>query len=140
MVASLMRSESAMAAKGPRHRQQQDRRAVFAPMSFELSERVRKRLGATGKEMAAYIGVTSQTYRRRAQQGELVGAESAKVEMLDALLRLGARVLGDEERAGAWLASPILSLEGRRPIELLDSVTGYERVRNKLLQIEYGTF
>lgn len=61
-------------------------------------------------------------------------------EMLDALLDLGTRVLGSEERAGQWLESPILSLEGKKPIELLDTVEGYERVKNKLLQIEYGTF
>ena len=61
-------------------------------------------------------------------------------EMLDTLLDLGTRVLGSEERAGQWLKSPILSLEGKKPIELLDTVEGYERVKNKLLQIEYGTF
>ena len=90
--------------------------------------------------LPAYIGVTFRTYQRRAQKGELADAESAKVEMLDSLLALGARVLGDDTRAGEWLTSPILSLEGKRPIELLDTIKGYERVKNKLLQIEYGTF
>ncbi len=90
--------------------------------------------------MAAYIGVTHRTYQRRAKKGELEDAESAKVEMLDSLLDLGERVLGDEEAAREWLTSPILSLQGRKPIELLDTVKGYERVKNKLLQIEYGTF
>lgn len=121
-------------------RGQQGRRDVFTPKPFALSERVRERLGATGEEMAAYIGVTFRTYQRRAQKGELADAESAKVEMLDSLLELGTRVLGDEEQAGEWLTSPILSLESRKPIELLDTVKGYERVKNKLLQIEYGTF
>lgn len=60
--------------------------------------------------------------------------------MLDSLLELRTRVLGDKGQAGEWLTSPILSLEGRKPIELLDTVKGYERVKNKLLQIEYGTF
>lgn len=121
-------------------RRQEGRRDVFTPKPFELSERVRERLGATSEEMAAYIGVTFRTYQRRAQKGELADAESAKVEMLDSLLALGARVLGDDTRAGEWLTSPILSLEGKRPIELLDTIKGYERVKNKLLQIEYGTF
>lgn len=119
---------------------QHDRREVFSPKPFELSEAVARRLGATSEQMAAYIGVTHRTYQRRAKKGELEDAESAKVEMLDSLLDLGERVLGDEEAAREWLTSPILSLQGRKPIELLDTVKGYERVKNKLLQIEYGTF
>ncbi len=120
--------------------EQGDRPTVFATQPFTASEKVAKRLGVTGQQMAAYIGVTFRTYQRRAQKGLLEDAESAKVEMLDSLLDLGTRVLGDEEAAREWLTSPVLSLEGRRPIELLDTVKGYERVKNKLLQIEYGTF
>ena len=121
-------------------RKRSERRKVFAPKPFALSQSVAKRLGATEEQMAAYIGVTTRTYQRRAKKGELEDAESAKVEMLDSLLSLGTRVLGDEEAAREWLTSPILSLEGQKPIELLDTVKGYERVKNKLLQIEYGTF
>lgn len=113
---------------------------VFASQPFTLSESVRTRLGVNSVQMAAYIGVTFRTYQRRARKGVLEDAESAKVEMLDSLLKLGGRVLGSEERAGQWLTSPILSLQGQTPIELLDTVRGYERVKNKLLQIEYGTF
>lgn len=113
---------------------------VFTSRPFALSESVRERLGASNEQMAAYIGVTFRTYQRRAKRGALEDAESAKVEMLDSLLSLGKRVLGSEVRAGQWLTSPILSLEGQKPIELLGTVKGYERVKNKLLQIEYGTF
>lgn len=116
------------------------RPTVFAAQPFTLSESVARRLGASGEQMAAYIGVTFRTYQRRAQKGRLEDAEAAKVEMLDSLLNLGVRVLGDEAAARDWLTSPVLSLEGRRPIELLDTLKGYERVKNKLLQIEYGTF
>lgn len=113
---------------------------VFAEQPFALSESVRHRLQATSEEMAGYIGVTLRTYQRRAQRGTLADAESAKVEMLDSLLDLGSRVLGNGDEARLWLTSPIVSLGGERPIDLLDTVRGYERVKNKLLQIEYGTF
>lgn len=113
---------------------------VFARQPFELSESVRKRLDATNEQMAEYIGVTFRTYQRRAKKGTLEDAESAKVEMLDSLLDLGSRVLGSEEEARMWLTSPILSLGSARPIDLLETVKGYERVKNKLLQIEYGTY
>ena len=113
---------------------------VFENRPFELSEDVRERLDATHEQMAEYIGITYRTYQRRAKKGVLEDAESAKVEMLASLLDLGARVLGSESEARLWLTSPILSLGNERPIDLLDTVKGYERVKNKLVQIEYGTF
>lgn len=113
---------------------------VFDELPFAHSESVRERLGASSEQMARIIGITPRTYQRRSQQGRLDDAESAKVEMLGALLDLGERVHGSAEEAGMWLTSPILSLDGHRPIDLLTSVRGYERVKNKLLQIEYGTF
>ncbi len=114
--------------------------SVFAERPFQYSESVRERLGATNEQMAEYIGVSFRTYQRRAQRGRLEDAESAKVEMLDSLLDLGERVLGSESKAREWLTSPILSLGDERPIDLLETVKGYERVKNKLLQIEYGTY
>lgn len=113
---------------------------VFATLPFETAERVRHRLDATVEEMAGYIGLPLRTYQRRAKDGLLKDAESAKIEMFDSLLDLGSRVLGSDAEARLWLTSPILSLGGERPIELLDTVRGYERVKNKLLQIEYGTY
>lgn len=113
---------------------------VFSSLPFELSEQVRQRLGVTAEQMAAFIGVTYRTYQRRSQAGALADAESAKVEMLDSLLSLGERVLGSSEQASAWLTSPLLSLGGEPPITMLDTVRGYERVKNKLLQIEYGNY
>ncbi|MFA5595125.1 MAG: MbcA/ParS/Xre antitoxin family protein [Trueperaceae bacterium] len=67
-------------------------------------------------------------------------AENQKTRMLASLLDLGKRVLGDEEAAREWLTSPIASLGGQVPIALLNTVKGYERVKNKLLQIEYGNY
>lgn len=113
---------------------------VFSKQPFALSESVRQRLGASSEQMAGIIGITLRTYQRRSQQGRLDDAESAKVEMLRTLLDLGERVHGSAEEAALWLTSPILSLQGARPIDLLNTVKGYERVKNKLLQIEYGTF
>ncbi len=113
---------------------------VFTERPFEFSESVRERLGATNEQMAEYIGVSFRTYQRRAQRGRLEDAESAKVEMLDSLLDLGERVLGSEAKAREWLTSPIVSLGSERPVDLLETVKGYERVKNKLLQIEYGTY
>lgn len=113
---------------------------VFASQPFSALEQVRRRLGITAEEMAAYIGLPLRTYQRRAKEGRLTGAESAKVEMVSALLDLAERVLGGQHEAREWLTSPILSLGGEQPLALLDTVRGYERVKNKLLQIEYGTF
>lgn len=114
--------------------------SVFAQQPFGFAEMIRERLGATEAQMARYIGVPHRTYRRRARTGYLNGAESLKVGMIDALLNHAERILGSEGEAREWLTSPILSLGDRRPVDLLDTIDGYERVRNKLVSIEYGTY
>lgn len=106
---------------------------------YATAEGLRKRLGLDGKSMADYLGIDEKTYFRRAG-GELKGGESLKVEMLAAILEEATRVLHGEEEATHWITTPIISLDRKRPIDLLTSIGGYERVKNTLTKIEYGMY
>lgn len=66
--------------------------------------------------------------------------ENLHVEMLNEILQEAERVFRDEEIARAWLLTPIISLDNRRPLDHLDSITGYERVKDALGKIEYGQY
>lgn len=90
--------------------------------------------------MAAFLGLTPAAYAYRLRSGRLPYEEAMKLEMLKGVLEEAVRALRGEKEGVEWLQASILSLEGRRPVDLLASVRGYEHVRNKLLQIEYGTF
>ncbi len=90
--------------------------------------------------LARFLGVSAKTLARRAQKGVLDEAESMKTEMLAKTFDEARRILGDEGKARRWLASPIVSLDGLRPIDHLDSIDGYERVRETLTKVEYGMY
>jgi len=117
---------------------------VLAARGYDLrghatAERLRKSLGLDAKSMADYLGIDEKTYFRRAR-GQLKGGESLKVEMLAAILEEATRVLHGEEEATHWITTPIISLDRKRPIDLLTSIGGYERVKNTLTKIEYGMY
>lgn len=108
--------------------------------SFSRAENVRKKVGFTQHEYAGFLGIDPRTYTRRAEEEQLKSGESLQVEMVDKILEEAARVFRDDELARKWLRSPIISLDNRRPIDHLDSIEGYERVKDTLGKIEYGMY
>lgn len=86
------------------------------------------------------MGVDPRTYVRRSQEKYLKRSESMQVELIEGVLAEAARVFRDEGFAREWLVSSIISLDKRRPIDHLDSIRGYERVKNTLVKIEYGMY
>jgi len=104
------------------------------------AQRLRVVMGWSRAEMAAFLGLTPAAYAYRLRSGRLRFEEAMRVEMLEGVLEEAVRVLRGEEEGVEWLQASILSLEGRRPVDLLVSVRGYERVKNTLGKIEYGMY
>lgn len=107
---------------------------------YTRAESVRRRVGFTQQEYAEFLGIDPRTYTRRAEEEQLKSGESLQVEMIDNVLEEATRVFRDEELGRKWLKSPIISLDNRRPIDHLDSIEGYERVKDTLGKIEYGMY
>lgn len=105
---------------------------------YARAEIVRRKVGFTQQEYADFLGIDPRTYTRRAEEEQLKSGESLQVEMVDKVLEEATRVFRDEELARKWLRSPIISLGNKRPIDHLDSIEGYERVKDTLGKIEYG--
>jgi putative toxin-antitoxin system antitoxin component (TIGR02293 family) len=137
-----------MASKGPAARSLDVRfvvdrgsaEASYRSVTFRSLERLARSAGLDDADLASFLGVSRKTLDRRARKGALEAAESMKAEMLSNILREARRILGDEGKARRWLTGPIASLDGRRPIDHLDSIEGYERVRETLTKIEYGMY
>lgn len=91
-------------------------------------------------ELAQFLGISPKTMERRLQSNAWDKAEAYKLDMLLHLEREASEVFGNAERAAQWLASPIPALDNAAPIELLDSVDGYERAKNALLRQAYGMY
>lgn len=61
----------------------------------------------------------------------------------DRLLSIAARaaeVLGSEEKASRWLHSPNRALDGRRPLDIVDTDLGAREVEAVLGRIEHGVY
>lgn len=110
------------------------------PQSFLQAEIIRKQIGFTQQEFARILGIDQRTYSRRADEQQLKGSESLQVEMLNEVLQEAARVFRDSELARKWLHSSIIGLDNKRPIDHLNSIGGYERVKDTLGKIEYGLY
>lgn len=107
---------------------------------YTRAEYVRQKVGFTQHEYADFLGIDSRTYTRRAEEEQLKSGESLQVEMVDKILEEATRVFRDHDLARKWLRSPIISLDNRPPIDHLDSIEGYERVKDTLGKIEYGMY
>lgn len=110
------------------------------PQSFSRAEHIRKKVGFTQQEFAGLLGIDPRTYTRRGEDEVLKSGESLQVEMLEEVLAEATRVFRDEELARKWLHSPIIGLDLKRPLDHLDSIQGYERVKDALGKIEYGMY
>lgn len=112
----------------------------YRVVTFRSLEGLARRAGLDETGLAGFLGVSPKTLARRAAKGVLDEAESLKAEMLSNTLNEALRIMGDEAKARRWLNSAVVSLGGLRPIDHLDSIEGYERVRESLTKIEYGMY
>ena len=59
-------------------------------------------------------------------------------EEITKVTELAIKVLGDKDKAEAWLISPLKSLNGQTPASILENDGGLEEVRALLQKIESG--
>ncbi len=83
------------------------------------------------------IGGT-QLRRRLAGQGTMAPGEAERVTLAEDLVERGTRTFGDREVFMAWLGDESPGLGGKRPMDLIRSITGMHLVMDELLAIEHG--
>jgi putative toxin-antitoxin system antitoxin component (TIGR02293 family) len=88
------------------------------------------------------IGVSERTLQRKAQTSSTLLDTNAsdRAIRLSSVTDLAVEVLGSMENAEQWLTSPELSLDGARPIDLLQSTPGTEAVRTLLMRMDFGVY
>jgi putative toxin-antitoxin system antitoxin component (TIGR02293 family) len=115
-----------------------------SPRSFRFSRRVHALTSGfdfTDSDLAGILDVNKRTITRwRAQDARLSPQQIDRIAVLESILDLGKRVLGSENEVRLWLNSPVLALEGQKPIELIKTESGRRRIENVLLQIEAGVY
>lgn len=97
--------------------------------------------GFSNAVLAEILDVTTKTLSRyQANDKPLSTQQKDRIEMVESILALGVRVLGDEGEMKNWLSRPVYSIDNKRPIDLIVSESGRRRVENVLLQIEGGAY
>jgi putative toxin-antitoxin system antitoxin component (TIGR02293 family) len=92
-------------------------------------------------QICKVIGTSERTLQRAAEQ-----ARPLDTNVSDRALRLASvtsqaiDVLGSQEAAERWLASPALGLDGRKPIDLLQSTEGTDLVKTLLTRMDYDVY
>jgi len=93
------------------------------------------------EQVLKVVGISERTLQRAAEK-----ARPLDINVSDRALRLASvtsqaiDVLGSQEAAERWLSSPALGLDGRKPIDLLQSTEGTDLVKTLLTRMDYDVY
>ena len=91
--------------------------------------------------LARVIGIPQRTLSRRlSAHKRLSPEESDRAVRFARLLAMTIDTLGSKEKAAHWLQSLNRALDGRTPLELLDTDAGTQSVETILGRIAYGVY
>lgn len=107
---------------------------------FRLIEDLSRDLVLSVRDIGDLLAMHPRTLQRRRETGKLEEAELLKVEMLDETFAMATATFHDSETARSWLFSPLAALEFERPVDLVKTIKGYERVKGLLGQIMFGVY
>ncbi|QDQ82133.1 DUF2384 domain-containing protein [Paraburkholderia megapolitana] len=118
----------------------EQRLTIREGMDAIIVERIAKELlHIPLQTVLAGLGLPSSTILRKISKEErLSGAESDRVARVLYVLEEATQVFEDDALAAEWLQRPHAELGGLRPLEVLDSQPGYDRVRDLLMRITFG--
>jgi putative toxin-antitoxin system antitoxin component (TIGR02293 family) len=92
-------------------------------------------------QICKVIGTTDRTLQRAAEHSRLLDTNvSDRALRLASVTSQAIDVLGSQEAAERWLSSPALGLDGRKPIDLLQSTEGTDLVKTLLTRMDYGVY
>ena len=114
--------------------------SVAVSHTYELIPTLSRDLKVSVKQVGELLGIHPRTLQRRQESGSLEEAELLKAQMLDETFGLATKVFHDADQARNWLFSEIATLDFGRPVDLLKTIQGYERVKQLLGQIAFGVY
>ena len=114
--------------------------AIRSGLPFAALEAIIEKLQLNIGEAAAVLRIPERTLARRKKEKRLLPDESDRVIRLARVYAHAVEVFETEEGATDWFEDPIRALGGRRPLDLLDTDMGVQRVDAVLTRIQYGVY
>jgi len=97
-----------------------------------------KSTGLTLELFALMTHITARTLQRKKPEEKLSPEASERAILIGKLYFTGQEVFGKKEKFQSWMNRENISLNQKKPKELLDTITGIGLVQDELLRIEYG--
>lgn len=98
---------------------------------------------ASGNLLEKAIGISVRTLQRRKNDAPDIALnidQGSRTWKFAEILGRAIEIFGTKDAAEAWLNTPAIGLNQRRPIDLLSTVVGVEAVEDYLTRIEYGVY
>jgi putative toxin-antitoxin system antitoxin component (TIGR02293 family) len=92
-------------------------------------------------EWASVMYVSTRTLQTRIKENtSFEPLQSERVELVMQVMERGKEVFGDTKKFRRWLDAPRPMLSGKKPIDLLNDLSGIGEVFAELGRIEHGVF
>lgn len=100
-----------------------------------------ERLHVGNAVLSRKLGIPQRTLTRRLSEASLLTpAESDRTARMARVYASAVEMIGDEEKAIAWLNTPNRALGGEKPLDQLDTDMGTRTVEDILGRIAYGVY
>ena len=107
-------------------------------LPFEVAVDLASRMDITQEELARLLNSSVAELRISRRDGKLTLAQGNRVTRLERLYADIEDLLGDA--ASSWLKQALPGLQGRTPLELLDTEPGLIKVLTLTTQLNYGIY
>jgi putative toxin-antitoxin system antitoxin component (TIGR02293 family) len=116
------------------------RSSVLKGLPFSAFEAVQKEIDLPQNQLSSILGIPTRTMARRKESQQLTSVESDRLYRVARVFAFTVEVLGDTQKARAWLKSPNRGLGDAVPLTLLDTDIGAGQVEDVLLRLKYGIY
>lgn len=116
------------------------REAILRGLPYASFEALASAFHIAKKDLLALLRVPPRTLARRKRARRFEADESDRLFRIGRIAVQAEEVLGDREKAAAWLQEPNRALGGRTPLRQLDTDLGAREVEDLLLRIGHGVY
>jgi len=114
--------------------------AVRAGFPYSAVTALARGTGMPEDAVLDLVGISPRTAARRRNQKRLTAEESDRLYRVSRVIAFAAGVLGEMDKARAWLERQNRALGGQAPLSMLDTDLGAREVEEVLTRLAHGIF
>ena len=103
-------------------------------------QQIRSFTGLSSQYFAMFTHVGMRTIQRKKDNEKISPEASERAVLIGKLFYRGEEVFGNKEKFQSWMNNSIPSFNGKKPKEMLDTITGIYMIEDELIRIEHGIF